>query len=466
MAGRPHPAAPRSTQTTEPELYDVIGVGFGPANLALAIAIDEHNARLDPSDRRRAVFLEQQEQFGWHRGMLIDGATMQVSYLKDLVTLRNPTSDFSFLSYLHGCARLVDFINHKTMFPLRHEFHDYLEWAADRLDHLVEYGQTVSTLRPVVEGGEITHIDVVSRDRAGRTTVRRARNVVVALGLEPRLPAGFALDDRIWHNRDLLDRLGDLPPLRHGRFVVVGAGQSGAEVTDYLHRSFPTAEVHAVFSRYGYSPADNSPFANQIFDPDAVDDYFHASADVRRMLTDYHRSTNYSVVDMDLIEELYRRVYQEQVRGPRRLHLVRASRLAAVERRDDGLRTTIEFLPTGARRDLDVDVVVFATGYRSRQPRALLGEGAEAYRVDDAGRPLITRDYRLVPTGPASAAVYVTGATEHTHGISSTLLSNVAVRAGEILASVLARADSAGSAGTTPADDARPGDPRLVSALR
>lgn len=49
-----------------------------------------------------ARFLEQQPRFGWHRGMLIDNATMQVSFLKDLVTLRNPTSGFSFLCYLQS----------------------------------------------------------------------------------------------------------------------------------------------------------------------------------------------------------------------------------------------------------------------------------------------------------------------------------------------------------------------------
>ena len=50
-------------------------------------------------------------------GMLLDDATMQVSFLKDLVTMRNPTSDFSFLSYLHERGRLVDFINHKIAVP-------------------------------------------------------------------------------------------------------------------------------------------------------------------------------------------------------------------------------------------------------------------------------------------------------------------------------------------------------------
>jgi L-ornithine N5-oxygenase len=62
--------------------------------------------------------------------MLLDDATMQVSFLKDLVTLRNPTSEFSFLCYLHSKGRLIDFINHKNLFPLRVEFHDYFAWAA------------------------------------------------------------------------------------------------------------------------------------------------------------------------------------------------------------------------------------------------------------------------------------------------------------------------------------------------
>src|SRR5690606_15444079 len=107
-------------------VYDVVGVGFGPSNLALAIALAEYEEQRGPGDPVvTARFLERQESFAWHSGMLIDDATMQVSFLKDLVTLRNPASRFSFLSYLHARDRLVDFINHKTLFPLRAEFDDY-----------------------------------------------------------------------------------------------------------------------------------------------------------------------------------------------------------------------------------------------------------------------------------------------------------------------------------------------------
>src|SRR5690242_21961355 len=114
------------------EGFELIGVGFGPSNLAVAIAAGELGAA-----GPRQLFVEMQPRFGWHRGMLIEDATMQVSFLKDLVTLRNPTSDFSFVNYLHERGRLVDFLNQKTFFPLRIEFHDYFEWAAARLGHLV-----------------------------------------------------------------------------------------------------------------------------------------------------------------------------------------------------------------------------------------------------------------------------------------------------------------------------------------
>ncbi|MGW0911835.1 lysine N(6)-hydroxylase/L-ornithine N(5)-oxygenase family protein [Streptomyces sp. NPDC002784] len=423
--------------------YDVLGIGFGPSNLALAIALHEHGVTSREGDGFRAGFLERQPRFGWHRGMLIDDATMQVSFLKDLVTMRDPTSDFSFLCYLRDRGRLVDFLNQKTLFPLRIEFHDYFEWAADRVAHLVEYGAEVVSVRPVTEAGEVRWFDVTSRDPAApeRTTVRRTRTLCVATGLEPHLPPDAVLSERVWHTSELLPRVDQLrcerTPVR--RAFVLGAGQSAAEAVDYLHRSFPEAEICSVFAKYGYTPADDSPFANRIFDPEAVDVFYGAPPQVKRSLHDYHRGTNYSVVDMELIESLSRTMYQEKVQGRQRLRMLNVSRIREVASDADGLRVTVEFLPTGERQVLGSDLIVYATGYQPRGIGDHLGEIAKLCLRDDEDQLRVGRDHRVETAAHVTAGIYLQGGTEHTHGLTSTLLSTTAVRAGEICSSLLAQ---------------------------
>jgi L-ornithine N5-monooxygenase len=424
---------PEQPADAEP-VYDVVGIGFGPSNLALAIAIAEHNE--ESGEPVSGLFLERQPRFGWHRGMLIDDATMQVSFLKDLVTMRNPTSHFSFLSYLHSADRLVDFINQKSLFPLRIEFHDYLEWAASRLADTVHYNREVIAVEPVTEAGTVVAVDVIARHGANTTTYR-ARNLVFGVGLEPRLPDGARLSERVWHNRDLLanvERLGEDPR----RVAVVGAGQSAAEVTKFLHDHFSGAEVCGVFSRYGYSPSDDSPFANRVFDPEAVDHFFGAPEHVKEMILDYHGNTNYSVVDTDLIEELYRRTYQEKVLGAPRLRLFNVSRVVETVECDDGVRVIVENLTTHEKSVLDCDILVYATGYRPVDPLRLLGDLDLLCRRDDRDRPVVARDYRVDTDAELRAGLYLQGSTEHTHGISSSLLSTTAVRAGQILRSITA----------------------------
>ncbi|MFD6426784.1 lysine N(6)-hydroxylase/L-ornithine N(5)-oxygenase family protein [Streptomyces sp. NPDC060198] len=427
-----------------PQVHDLIGIGFGPSNVAMAIAISEHNARAGERHPVSARFFEQQPTFGWHRGMLIDDATMQVSFLKDLVTLRNPTSEFSFLCYLKSKGRLIDFINHKNLFPLRVEFHDYFEWAAAQVADMVSYGHEVVSVRPTVHDGIVEYLDVTVRSAEG-LSVHRARNLVIGTGLRPLLPEGVQRGDRVWHNSELLAKVGELDGTSPSRFIVVGAGQSAAENVAYLHRVFPEAEICAVFSRYGYSPADDSAFANRIFDPGAVDEYFAAPDEIKQRLMGYHGNTNYSVVDIDLIDDLYRQSYQEKVLGTERLRFLNVSRLVGVEEKPEKARATVTSLVTGEETALDADVVVLATGYSPVDPLGLLGEVADRCRTDDRGRVRVERDYRIETDPALRCGIYLQGGTEHTHGITSSLLSNTAIRVGEILDSLLDRRAKAAS---------------------
>ncbi|CAN5760850.1 SidA/IucD/PvdA family monooxygenase [soil metagenome] len=418
----------RESNGHEP-ILDIVGVGFGPSNLALAIAVMEHNA--DPAVTRpiAAEFVELKDEFGWHTGMLIPGATMQISFLKDLVTQRNPTSEFSFVNYLTERGRLTEFINYQTFFPTRLEFHDYLTWAASRVEATVHYGSRVTA---VDENDGIFDVEVSGTHERQL----RARNVVVAGGLNPQLPPGVTASRRQVHNHNFLHDLEQLPERKHNRYVVVGAGQSAAEVAAYLHDQSPDTEVHGVFAKYGYSPADDSPFANRVFDPDAVDEFYAADPGIRRQLINYHRATNYSAVDLPLIEDLYAREYAERVAGDRRLFLRGASSVNKTEEDEDGVRVHILHHPDGEVDEIDCDAVIYATGFQPASLRGILGELYSNVVLVD-GQPAVRRDYRLATEPPTAGGLYIQGNTEHTHGLTSSLLSNIAVRSGEILQSIV-----------------------------
>jgi L-ornithine N5-oxygenase len=431
----------------EDEVFDVVGIGFGPSNIALAIALEEGVGRPAGSAPIRAVFLERQEQFGWHTGMLIEGTTLQVSFLKDLVTMRNPTSDFSFLAYLHQAGRLAAFINTKDAYPSRVEFHDYLGWAAGRLRDRVGYGLEVVGATPVLCGDDVQYIDVTARRIADSVLVRyRTRNLVIAAGLEPRFPKEAPVSPRVWHSSQLLHRLDDVPADQPQTFVVVGAGQSAAEVVDYLHRRFSLAQVHSVFARYGYSPADDTPFVNAIFDPDTVDLFYNAPANVKDLMHGYHANTNYSVVDTDLIASLHRRAYQELVTGERRLIMRNLSRVTAVRDTGSAVDVDIDYFPDNQVTTVRADRLIYATGYRPRSPLSMLGEVSSYCKVDPNQAVRLERDHRIVTSERMRCGLYVQGAEEASHGLSSTLLSTIASRAGEIACSLAADLDAAGPA--------------------
>ncbi|MFD9889708.1 lysine N(6)-hydroxylase/L-ornithine N(5)-oxygenase family protein [Amycolatopsis sp. NPDC059027] len=425
-------------ETRAPEMYDVVGVGFGPASLSLAAALVESQDDLS-GKRLTAAFFERQNTFGWHRDMVLPLAKMQVSFLKDLATFRNPSSSFSFVSYLHSMGRLAEFVNNQDFFPTRREFHDYLEWGAARVASYVTYGAHVTGIDFVADGpcaGALA-VTVKRANQAIRTVY--AHNVVISTGLEARMPSGIDRDDHVWHSSEFLGRFENADRGRLGRVAVAGAGQSAAEIARFLYDSLPEASVFAIIPSYGYSIADDTPFANEVFGADAVDDQYFGSGESREAFWRYHRNTNYSVVDAEVISDLYRRMYEDKLLKADRLNFLKLSRVSGVRRVGDQTRLSIESLRQGTPGELDVDVLVCATGYNPMQPAGLLGEIDPYIFRDEAKRYRVERDYRLVTNLDLPGGIYLQGGTEHAHGLVSSLLSNIAVRSGEIVESILSR---------------------------
>nr|UTI67658.1 AptO [Actinoallomurus sp. ID145808] len=418
--------------------YDVVGIGFGPSNLSLATALDE----LGPESGGRAidaVFFEKQPALGWHRGMLLPGSKMQVSFLKDLATFRNPASPYSFVAYLHSEGRLAAFVNRKDFFPSRQEFHDYLEWVEARFTKYVTYNSEVVSVLPLRgDRAEVDNLQLEIRqtDSPSATQIVNTRNVVISTGLAAQMPDGIERGDAVWHSSEFMTRFRELDTTGLRSVAVIGAGQSAAEILRFIYDNLPDADLYAILSPLGYSVADNTPLANQVFDPSAVDDYYYSSEKSKAAVWHYHRNTNYSVVDDDLIQDLYERSYQDEMDRTTRLKFLNLSRAKSVESVGGRTRVAVESLRSGTVDHLDVDLLVCATGYEPMDPTRVLGELAAFCQRDEQGRLRVDRDYRVVTSPEIRCGIYLQGGTEHTHGLSSSLLSNIAVRSGEIVNSI------------------------------
>jgi len=425
---------------SENAIYDVVGVGFGPSNLSLAIALEEQRTDC-PENGISSLFLERQAAFGWHRNMLLPSTTMQISFLKDLATFRNPTSSFSFISFLHASGRLLQFVNNQDFFPTRKEFHQYLDWAQARVAHRVSYGSQVRSIRLAPDAAPerpVLELEVADTGGRGSRTVL-ARNVVISTGLVPSMPEGVSRDERVWHSSEFLEKYRTMDPRELRRVAVAGAGQSAAEIVRFLYDELPHAQVHAIVPAYGYPISDDSPFANQVFNPEAVDDYYFGSDRTRDTFWRYHRNTNYSVVDEDVIKALYQRWYDDEIQGVKRLEFINLTRVAGVKRVGTETRVSLQEGPGAEIRELSVDALVCATGYAAMNPSGLLGDLDRLCLRDDSGRYRMERDYRIATAPELRCGIYLQGGTEHSHGLASSLLSNIALRSGEIIDSIVAR---------------------------
>ncbi|MBD7918784.1 lysine N(6)-hydroxylase/L-ornithine N(5)-oxygenase family protein [Cellulomonas sp. Sa3CUA2] len=403
------------------DVLDVVAVGLGPANLGLAAAVDELTATGVPV---RAAFLDRRPGFDWHPDMLLSSSVMQISFLKDLATQRDPRSPFTFTSYLHHCGRLNDFINMQTFFPSRLEFTDYLRWVVERLTVDIRWGAHVEAVDLV---GDLCR---VRGTRDGLAFELWSRHVVIGVGSRPVLPSwAETAGGRILHNTSLRSGLEALDLGAAPRIAVVGQGQSAAEVVRHAYDGVPGSQVHCFISGYGMVPADDSPFANRVFDPAAVDDFYFAPAAVREDLLRRHRTTNYGCVDPDLLQWLYAAEYGGRVTGDQRLHMHRASAVHAATEHEGAVTLTVEDRLAGTTRSEDFDAVVCATGFRSVLPVGMFGEGFPP------GPATLARDYRVVRSG-VTLPVFVVGATDSHHGLGAGLLSNIAVRSQELVTSM------------------------------
>lgn len=412
-------------------IYDMIGIGFGPSNMAIAIALEESLAKThpacDPHDILKIRFIEQQENFAWHPHMLLKDADMQISFMKDLVTPRNPCSRFSFINYIHSQGRFEQFLNLKSFNPSRIEFNDYLSWAARQLSPWVATGEKVIEVSPINESNRITLLKVVTLNAKGERKERITRNLIASIGGKPKVPdfCKQAIGDpRIFHSHDYLQKIQNNSQAR--RLAVIGAGQSAAEIfMDLAPQENRTVDLIA--RTYAPKPADETPFVNQVFNEEFVEHIYSLTPEQRQAFLQEFRHANYACIDVDLLDSMNRMLYEQQVQGKNTMRLCLRHQVQAIETNPEHVQVQLLNLNTGDTLKRQYDAVILATGYERNLHHSLLSQ-LKPYVHDFT----TDRFYRLKTRSELKPSIFVLGSNEATHGLSDTLLSLTAIRAGEV----------------------------------
>jgi lysine N6-hydroxylase len=406
-------------------LFDAVGVGLGPFNLSIA-------ALLEPMKKLNTLFFEREKEFQWHPGLLFPDATIQVSFLKDLVTLADPQSRYSFLAFLFANRRLYRFINANFTRVSRVEFNQYFRWVANRLPNL-EFGEEVRAISLEDE----SFIVCTSRGQV------RARNIILGTGLQPTVPECAAEFINAKNQRTLLHAsryLRQEPRTSGMRVAVIGGGQTGAEIVQHLLSNPDKVPkiLYWISKRSNFLPLDESPFTNELFTPNYSDYFYGLSAQDRLSILGEQKFASDGISN-SLLERIYQLLYQAEF-------LNGSGRCCSLHPRSElvGMTPSVQGEWSLMLRDgfngvvttVEADVVILATGSVYKPLPALnpimdrLAHGDHGFIVQD--------DYSIKWDGPPSLKIYIQNGAKHCRGVADPNLSLMAWRSAKIINSLTA----------------------------
>jgi L-ornithine N5-oxygenase len=414
--------------------FDFIGIGFGPSNLALAIALKEDNTF------KNYLFLEKKLAFSWHQDTLFSHAKMQTPFLKDLVTGHNPQSYFSFLNYLHQKNRLSEFINLREFFPSRIEFNDYYQWAAQQIGSHVQYGANVLSIAPECVRDEVRGLVVNVQDTQSQVVYElRTNNLILGVGLKPYLPSKCNISsDGVFHSEHLLSNLQKYYPANEEAysFIVVGGGQSAAEIVYYLLTNYKNARITSLSRSFLYRSIDDNPLVNMLYTNEFSKAFYSLSYTAKNKLLASMGGSNYSAVDTDLIRKISQFVYEEKIRGISRLENHSFIELTSINKLSSSIEVIGKNHLTGENEKYTGEAVCLATGYDASHLKTFLNEIDSHLVYGTDGDYSLSCDYKVITPGYFKASIYIHGISEKDHGFTEGTVANLAGRAQTILHSL------------------------------
>jgi len=389
--------------------YDVLGIGLGPFNLGLA-ALAEGIPELT------TAFIEQKDSFDWHPGLLLPGARLQVPFYADLVTLVQPTSRFSWFSFLQDKQRLFRFGVQDNPFPLRREYNEYGKWVADGLQGLW-FGHRV-------QGVDYNHdkarYDVgVLELKTGACKAFHAKHLVIGIGSEPYWPdcaKRFKGVAQIFHASDYLFNKQELE--RAERITIVGSGQSAAEIFhDTLNRS--ASDTLSWFTRSPrFFPMETNPAAFELSSPDYRAHFYRLPPAMKEFIL-AGQDALYKGINAGLLSTIYERLYERLLENPTdATALYPNCELTQIKIDGKEIISTFQHCETKEIFEHTTDVLILSTGYQEKPP-AFLRNVKERINYLPNGKYNVSREYSVTD----DQTIFVQNADLHTHGFASADLS-------------------------------------------
>ncbi len=398
---------------TDPNFVDAVSIGFGPAAIALACVFADAEEAGDALGKRRVRYFERAASTAWQPELLLDGTDINHHSFRDLVTPRNPRSRFSFAMYLKAKDRLFDF----TLLgrpASRHEWSDYIAWVASQVNDGVSYEADVPELLPGIVGNRLDHV-VIENGRERVTT----RNLVISTGSSPRIPEVYMphLGERVFHTHEFLSRLDAFGPNLPRRWLVIGSGHSASESVWELLARREDIEIQSMHRSIGFRLTQLGQFPNQVFSPRHVDYFHELGPQERTQYLKWSQVANYAGIDPDESSRLFSTIYEDKLKGRRRLEIRPHYEVVSVTKNDRGYVVEAKELFNGGIITLEVDAIVLATGFMQHIVPSLLSNLQPWLQIEEGAGLSMDRDYRIAMTEDSDVRLFANGLSERTHGI-------------------------------------------------
>jgi L-ornithine N5-oxygenase len=261
--------------------------------------------------------------------------------------------------------------------------------------------------------------------------------LVIGAGREPNVPEAFTAlpRERVIHSTEYAMRADDLDPDEPLRVAVVGSAQSAAEMLWDAHQRLPRAQCTMVMRAVGLEYYQTSRFTNELYFPSFTDEFYGAPPEARRQVLREMRQTNYAGVAPEMLDTLFRQIYLERLTGTQRLRMTTMADIVGAKMDDGEVVLTLADRMGRMTEELRCDVVLLGTGFNPGMP-TMVRQVAALAGADDVA---VTRAYRMILPPSVTAACYLQGTNEDSHGIADSLISVIAVRSGEIVGDMLAQ---------------------------